>query len=274
MVDFSLDAIILKPLFTMFLEMLKWSIQLFPNVGGEFFSLTIIQKILAFFQYLMYGMFIIGSLLALIDFIVSYIDGAHPNAMTTAKSICKGLVAALFMQKMVLLSYEAIYFLTYRFFLLQNEISDIFSQQKIADTFRFQANNQMIGLIIVLILIFLILNILFQFLERNGLFLLHQCTSIFFIISICRGYETAFSTWLKQGMVLCFMNFMQMLFFVVALVFFQQATTAFIALGLMLTAYRIEKVLTFLPMMNRITFKQYAVVQNAKEAFNRSTSLE
>lgn len=273
MVEFSLDTVVLKPLLVMVVEMLKWTIRLFPNVGAGFFELSIIQQVLVFFQYLMYGMFVVGSILAIIDFVVSYFDGVNPSVMTTIKSIATGLFAALFMQKIILLAYETIYFLTQKLLLIQNS-DDLFSQQKIAESFHFQANNNMIGLVVVIILICLILGVLFQFLERNGLFLLHQCTGIFFIISICRGYETAFSTWLKQGMILCFMNFMQMLFFVVALLFLQQAATALVAIGLMLTALRIEKVFMLLPAMSRVSFKQNSMIQAATTAFKRSVVIE
>lgn len=274
MADFSLDALVLKPLLTMLLEMLKWSIQLFPNVGGDFFSLAIVQQILIFFQCLMYGMFIVGSSLALIDFVVFYIDGEKPSAMATMKSICKGLFAALFMQKIILLAYETIYFFTQKFLLIQSDVDEMFSQEKLAEIFHYKVGNQMIGLVVVCILTFLILSIFFQFLERNGLFILHQGTSIFFIISICRGYETAFSTWMKQGITLCFMNFMQMLLFVIALVFLQQSMTSFVAIGLMFTAYRIERVVAWLPIMQRTSLKQYTIIQTAKDAFNRSSLIE
>lgn len=269
MTAFSFENLILKPLQKMLSDMLKWVLNILSSLSSDFFKLSVIQSILDLFQYVMYAMFILGVLFSLIDFITAYMDGENPSVFTIVKNVGKGLFTALFMQKVMQLGYEVIY--NFAAILLKGtkNIDNLFSLTNLSRLFHFQSSETLIGLCITIFLIVVLLCLLFQLLERNGMFLLYQCTSVFYIIGICRGYESLFSQWLKQGFVICFINFVQILFFIVGLTFLKNEATLLIAVGMLVSSLRVEKIMRYLSVTERWQKKGESLVNGASDAFKQ-----
>lgn len=268
--EMSFESLILKPLLEMLFRVLYWLLQLFQLFGQSFFTIEIVENILLLFQSLMYGIFVIGVLLALIDYVVLYLDGSVSSFFSVGKNIGKALIITLCIQKLMLLAYESILFLSRRFLHFEIKGESLFSLEKLATLFQFQVADTLIGIFLVLTFIFIFAKILLQIIARNGLFLCFQCTVIFYIIGICRGRENVFSSWLIFGLSLCFTHFVQILFLSVALVYFTDAKMLILSCSLLLAAMQIEKILEYVHIIENRKISKYRFIQNTSSALQKS----
>lgn len=272
MESFSFETLILKPLLKMLIQVLQWILPLFQQLNQTFFTLDIVQSILALFQYVMYAVFVLGVMIALIDFVTLLFDGGRPSLLSLVKNVGKGLFVTLFMQKLMQLAYMCIYSLSQSIFRLNTTVTQMFEQKQLAQLFHFTESDTLIGIIVIGILITIFMIMFLQLLERNGIFLLHQCMSVFYIIGICRGVDDMFSMWLRQGVALCFIHFVQILFFVVGLAFLNYPDVVFFAIGLLLVAVRLEEMIFSLTLFNDLKPSHLSMMRSGTSAFLRSVN--
>lgn len=241
--DFSFEGLILKPMVKMIFGFMSWVYSNLLQLTSDFFNIGIIIKTLDLIQYTMYGMFVLGLAISLIDYAVDHMDGNKPNAFALLKNNAKAFFVAMFSQKLMLLTFQIGKFISDLISKL-HENEDIFSENMFAKLVGHQKES--ITLIILTIAVFalvLILMISFQVLERNGMFLMHLAMTSFYIISICRGYADPFAGWTKQGIAICFANTLQTLCIVIAFFLFQSVETFFIGQGVLMTASKTERIM-------------------------------
>lgn len=246
MEEMSLEHLILKPLLDMLFQMFQWSLQMFDVVGQTFLTLDVVRDVLMLFQYITYAMFVIGVLFALIDFVTLYLDGFQPQIFPVLKNIGRGLFMTLFIQRIMQLMYEVVHYFMRMLIHTKKESAFTLTIEDITKVLHFQHTDVLIGVFVMSVLITLFIGVLFQVLERNGFFLLHQCVVVFYIIGICRGAENVLSAWLQQGIMLCFMNFIQLLFVGIAIAMLQNGQLLPLGIGFMLAALRIDRYLKLL----------------------------
>lgn len=268
--EFSLENLVLKPLLVMLLEMLKWMLSLVSLLGAQFFEHELVQSILMLFQYVMYGMCVIGIIFALVDYVMMYIDGKVPIFTRVFGNIVRGFIAAMWMQKLMQLGYEVCYFLMQQIIQTPIGFDAIFSSEKMTELFDLGPGNTLIDFMISVFLVVVLVNLLIQLFERNSIFLLHQCAGVFYIVGICRGQHYLLAEWIRQGLKLCFLNFMQIVFFYVALSLLDTPTTIVFGLGMLVAAIRLEKILE---QLLQLKSTHPHIYQGAQVAFKRSATL-
>lgn len=267
---FSFETLILKPLLEMLVQLLGWVLRLFQSLNNNFLEQDIVKQIIELFQYVMYAMYLVGILLALIDFVSCYLDGSQPHLLNLVKNVGKGLFITLFMQKIMQLAYEFVYYLSTAFFHFEQVTKRLNETNELSQIFHFKDSTALIGVVVVSGLIIIFVMMLFQLLERNGMFLLHQCMGIFYIVGVCRGTDMIFSTWIRQGIALCFMNFMQVLFFVVGLMMLYYPDVMLFAIGILLVSIRMDKMIAPFILADRAHLRRLGLMDNGASAFFHS----
>lgn len=273
MPDFSLEGLILKPLMGFLLTALQFVYKMFAEFSTNFFQLSIINKTLELFQYIMFGMFVIGLTLSLIDYATDQIDGNNPNAFNLLINNAKALFVAMFSQKLLLLLFEIAKFFTDLIFKLEKE-TKLFTENNLRVSMGMDSGTIVFIMLLAIILVFvLFVIIMFQYLERNGMFLLHLGMTCFYIVSICRGYTDPFTQWTKQGIAICFANTFQMLCLVLGFALFETPLTFLLGVGLFITASKTDRVMQQFSFSSGSRRNASAMMQAGMTAFQVATKM-
>lgn len=256
------------------MDMLNQFNQYIGNMGADLFDNNFIQGIIYFFQLLATALFLVGTVVAILEYFISYDDG-RGSLKDTGMNIIKGMFASYLFANVPVKLYQlsvnveaAIAALVdtaatathsqasvpqstgsmilnaisyFSNLVAINPMANIVGQIASA-----AANSEQMHIPEVTQLFFLIafayafIKILFGNLKRGAIILIQICVCSLYMFSIPRGYLDGFISWCKQVIGLCFTALMQNLMLVAGLYIFKSQMV--IGTGLMLAGAEVPRI--------------------------------
>lgn len=247
------------------------------NMGADLFDNNFIQGIIYFFQLLATALFAVGSVVAILEYFISYDDGKG-SLKDTGMNIGRGMLASVLFMTVPVKLYQlsvnveaaiaavvntaasasnsshtsapsssgtmiagAIAF--FENMVIGNPLASVIGS--IASSAASQGTQQqhvpqVSELIFLLAFAFAFLKILFGNLKRGGILFVQICVGSLYMFSIPRGYLDGFYSWCRQVIGLCFTALVQNLMLVAGLYVFKGQMI--IGTGLMLAGAEVPRV--------------------------------
>lgn len=245
--DFIVDSIFSQLLDWVYAQIISFLSEFFgmiSGMGAELFTFPWVQAIILFFSYLAWALYVVGIILAVFEFAISYQNG-QANIKNTFLNILKGFMAtSLFTIVPVELFKFTITLQTSLSIGLANlsEIESGISSMAIQsiDTVS-RLNNSAIFIIFLLIALgYSVIKVFFANLKRGGILLTQIAVGSLYMISVPRGYTDGFIGWCKQIIALCLTTFLQSIFLIAGLMIFK--TNVLLGIGVMIAANEIPRI--------------------------------
>lgn len=246
------------------------------NLGADLFSNEFIKAIIYLFQLFGYALVLVGIVLAILEFFISF-DNGKADFMDTAKNIGIGMFASVLFTTVPIQLFQLSVNVEYAIATVVNTTAaptntqanvPASSGQMIAGAIAFFENlvsgnplanvigsiagsaassnsgqqhvPQITELLFILAFAYAFLKILFGNLKRGGILFIQICVGSLYMFSIPRGYLDGFISWCKQVIGHCFTAFLQNIILVAGLYVFKDQML--IGTGLMLAGAEVPRI--------------------------------
>ena len=245
--DFIADTIfnqILDWIYAQIVSFLGEFFVMISGMGAELFSFSWVQAIVLLFSYLAWILYVVGIILAVFEFAISYQNG-QGNIKNTFLNILKGFMAT---SLITVVPVELFKFTI----TLQSSMSNGIAFLSGANdgigsmalgSIDLIANMSYSGIFAIFLLIALgysVIKIFFSNLKRGGILLTQIAVGSLYMISVPRGYTDGFIGWCKQVVAICLTTFLQSIFLIAGLMVFKDSVL--LGIGLMLSANEIPRI--------------------------------
>lgn len=222
-------------------------VQIFYSADSEFFSNPTVQGIIAFFTMLAWGLFLVGMILAIAEFGLTYREGSG-NFKNIGMGFLKGFLAVLLFASVPIelykfscdmQSYVASAISTSSMGSAINGVSQ--GMQSFISNYleitRANMTNPLTVLCYILMYLYCVFKIFFGNIKRAGILTLTICVGSLHMMGIPRGYQDSFMAWCRQVIGICLTVFLQNTMFLVGLLMtLQNPGSWLISLGAILVA--------------------------------------
>lgn len=243
------------------------------EVGLSMFDDPNVKGVLNFFQMFAWALWLIGSVLSIMEFVIAYQEGSAPFR-GTGMSLLKSFIAVnLFVITPILLynftvdiygSISAVMtaeaagsrpttatYITAFFggildagFNLGMSMSGNVPDVNVWDFLSMTQGTQLPihALISMFIMVYVVIKVFIGNLKRGGILLIMIGTGSLHMLSLPRGYSDGFSAWCKQTVAVCFTVFLQNVLFTLALMMTSNTQATYIMLGVALAAAEVPRI--------------------------------
>ena len=245
--DFIADTIfnqILDWIYAQIVSFLGEFFAMISGMGAELFSFSWVQAIVLLFSYLAWILYVVGIILAVFEFAISYQNG-QGNIKNTFLNILKGFMAT---SLVTIVPIELFKFTITLQTSMSNGIAFLSGANDgigsmALGSIDMVANMAYSGIFAIFLLIALgysVIKIFFSNLKRGGILLTQIAIGSLYMISVPRGYTDGFIGWCKQVIALCLTTFLQSIFLIAGLMVFKDSVL--LGIGLMLSANEIPRI--------------------------------
>ena len=245
--DFIADTIfnqILDWIYAQIVSFLGEFFAMISGMGAELFSFSWVQAIVLLFSYLAWILYVVGIILAVFEFTISYQNG-QGNIKNTFLNILKGFMAT---SLVTVVPVELFKFTITLQTSMSNGIaflsgtSDGIGSLALVsiDLVAGMSYSGIFAIFLLIALGYSVIKIFFSNLKRGGILLTQIAIGSLYMISVPRGYTDGFIGWCKQVVALCLTTFLQSIFLIAGLMVFKDSVL--LGIGLMLSANEIPRI--------------------------------
>jgi len=245
--DFIADTIfnqILDWIYAQIVSFLGEFFAMISGMGAELFSFSWVQAIVLLFSYLAWILYVVGIILAVFEFAISYQNG-QGNIKNTFLNIIKGFMAT---SLVTVVPVELFKFTITLQTSMSNGIAflsgandGIGSLALVSiDLIAGMSYSGIFAIFLLIALGYSVIKIFFSNLKRGGILLTQIAIGSLYMISVPRGYTDGFIGWCKQVIALCLTTFLQSIFLIAGLMVFKDSVL--LGIGLMLSANEIPRI--------------------------------
>ena len=245
--DFIADTIfnqILDWIYAQIVSFLGEFFAMISGMGAELFSFSWVKAIVLLFSYLAWILYVVGIILAVFEFAISYQNG-QGNIKNTFLNILRGFMAT---SLITVVPVELFKFTITLQTSMSNGIAFLSGANDgigsmALGSVNLISNMAYSGIFAIFLLIALgysVIKIFFSNLKRGGILLTQIAVGSLYMISVPRGYTDGFIGWCKQVVAICLTTFLQSIFLIAGLMVFKDSVL--LGIGLMLSANEIPRI--------------------------------
>ena len=242
--------------------------------GTEIFELSWIKAAIDLFTKFGWGLFVVGTVVAVFDVAIEYQHG-RANLRSCTLNILKGFFACSLMGVLPIELYKFAISLQVKF---SEDLIGAYIDSQRADFPSLVANvfNTVFGMATgtqgIVSIIFLLafgyccVKLFFQNLKRGGILIVQIAVGSLYMFSVPRGYTDGFNQWMKQVIAICLTAFMQTTLFYLGLITMLEDIV--LGLGIMFAANEVPKIAQQFGLDSSVKVNMMSVVHTASTTAN------
>ena len=248
--------------------------ELINGFGVEIFNLTWVQAAVSLFTKFGWGLFVVGTVVAVFDVAIEYQHG-KANLQSCAINILKGFFACSLIGVVPIELYKFCISLQTSF---AKDIVGAYTDSQSSNFADLAADvlGQLflntVGVRGILDLIFLIafgyccVKLFFHNLKRGGILIIQIAVGSLYMFSVPRGYTDGFNQWVKQVIAICLTAFLQTTLFYLGLL--TMTENIVLGLGIMFAANEVPRIAQQFGLDSSVKVNMMSVVHTASTTAN------
>lgn len=254
--------------------------EMINGFGVEIFELEWIQAAVSLFTKLGWGLFVVGTVVAIFDVAIEYQHG-RANIRSCALNVLKGFFACSLIGIVPIELYKFCISLQLTF---SNDLVGAYINSQradfgdlVADVFStsFYIGTGVQGLIDIILLVsfgYCCVKLFFANLKRGGILIVQIAVGSLYMFSVPRGYTDGFNQWMKQVVAICLTSFMQTTLMYLGLL--TMTEDMILGLGIMFAANEVPRIAQQFGLDSSVKVNMMSVVHTANTTVSLARTIK